>query len=58
MLLAAIYFFYGCWNRRFLFLLVFSTHLDYYTGVRIHDAALPRWMRIWLIISVAVELRF
>lgn len=58
MLLAASYFFYGCWDWRFPFLLAFSTFLEYYTGVRIHDAVSPRWKRIWLIISVAVELRF
>ena len=32
LLLAASYYFYSCWDWRFLFLLVFSTGLDYYTG--------------------------
>ncbi|MBX2972199.1 MAG: MBOAT family protein [Flavobacteriales bacterium] len=58
MLLVASYFFYGCWDWRFLFLLAFSTFLDYYTGIRIHDASSPRWKRIWLVISVTVNLGF
>ena len=34
LLLAASYYFYGCWDPRFLLLLMFSTLLDFYTGVR------------------------
>jgi D-alanyl-lipoteichoic acid acyltransferase DltB (MBOAT superfamily) len=58
MLLVASYYFYGCWDWRFLFLLAFSTFLDYYTGIRIHDARSERWKRIWLVISVTVNLGF
>ena len=35
-LLIASYFFYACWDWRFLFLLIFSTGLDFYLGNRIH----------------------
>ena len=34
LLLAASYFFYACWDWRFLFLLLFSTLLDYFTGLK------------------------
>jgi len=35
LLLAASYFFYASWDYRFLFLLIFSTLLDYFTGIKI-----------------------
>ena len=38
LLLASSYFFYTCWDWRFLFLLIFSTLLDYYTGIKMADA--------------------
>ena len=34
LLLLASYFFYACWDWRFLFLLAFSTFLDYFTGIK------------------------
>lgn len=58
LLLVASYVFYGWWDWRFLFLLVFSTGLDFYTGLRIRDAATPRASRIWLWISVGANLGF
>jgi alginate O-acetyltransferase complex protein AlgI len=58
LLLLASYLFYGWWDWRFLFLLVFSTGLDFYTGLRIRDAATPRASRIWLWISVGANLGF
>ncbi len=50
--------FYGCWDWRFLFLLVFSTGLDFYTGLKIFDAQSNRKRKIWLWISVGVNLGF
>lgn len=38
LLLASSYFFYGCWDVRFLALLIFSTFLDYYTGQQMAEA--------------------
>ncbi|MBL0308839.1 MAG: MBOAT family protein [Bacteroidetes bacterium] len=58
MLLTASYFFYGCWNWKFLFLLAFSTFLDYYTGIKIKDSESNRVRRVWLTISVVVNLGF
>lgn len=58
-LLAASYTFYSWWDYRFLFLLVFSTLLCYFSGLMI-DAALPGKpsRKIWLYISVVVNLAF
>ncbi|OOQ59492.1 MBOAT family O-acyltransferase [Mucilaginibacter pedocola] len=56
LLLAASYFFYSCWDYRFLFLLVFSTFLDFYTGQRIYRAENPRSKKFWLWLSVGVNL--
>ncbi|MDD4293536.1 MAG: MBOAT family protein, partial [Bacteroidales bacterium] len=58
LLLVSSYFFYACWDWRFLFLLVFSTFLDYYTGLRIHQATRPRARTIWLWISIIINLGF
>lgn len=58
LLLLASYFFYGCWDWRFLFLLMFSTGLDYFTGIRIHEAKSAALKKTWLIISVGINLGF
>ena len=38
LLLVSSYFFYSCWDYRFLFLLVFSTFLDFFTGIKMEEA--------------------
>jgi alginate O-acetyltransferase complex protein AlgI len=58
LLLAASYFFYACWDYRFLFLLIFSTLLDYYTGIRIAGAHNNNYKKLWLWISITVNLGF
>jgi alginate O-acetyltransferase complex protein AlgI len=58
LLLVASYFFYACWDYRFLALLIFSTLLDYYTGIKIHEAQNKAKKKIWLSISVCVNLGF
>ena len=58
LLLLGSYFFYGSWDWRFLFLLMFSTGLDYFTGIRIHEAKTAVWKKAWLIISVGINLGF
>lgn len=57
LLLLASYFFYACWDYRFLFLLIFSTFLDYFTGIRMFDAK-PGMKRFWFWLSVIVNLGF
>lgn len=58
LLLVSSYFFYACWDWRFLFLLVFSTLLDYYTGIKISKAKNERYKRFWLWLSISVNLGF
>ncbi|MFY7666037.1 MBOAT family O-acyltransferase [Flavobacterium sp.] len=58
MLLTASYFFYGCWDWRFVFLLAFSTLLDYYSGLVIGNATSQTKKKFWLILSVGINLGF
>lgn len=58
LLLVSSYFFYASWDYRFLFLLVFSTALDYYTGLKISAAEEPNTKKVWFWISVCVNLGF
>lgn len=56
LLLAASYFFYGCWDPRFLMLLACSTLLDYASGLHIHWTSKRQSKKVWLGISVAINL--
>jgi alginate O-acetyltransferase complex protein AlgI len=58
LLLVASYFFYACWDYRFLFLLVFSTFLDYYTGLKIHEVKTKKMKLFWLWLSIGINLGF
>lgn len=58
LLLAASYFFYACWDWRFLFLLIFSTLLDYLTGLKIAEATKPQWKKFWFWLSISINLGF
>jgi D-alanyl-lipoteichoic acid acyltransferase DltB (MBOAT superfamily) len=58
LLILASYFFYACWDWRFLFLLIFSTLLDYYTGIKIYEANSIRYKKLWLWLSISVNLGF
>lgn len=58
LLLVASYFFYACWDYRFLFLLVFSTVLDYYTGIKMEQSKTPSQKKFWFWLSVSVNLGF
>lgn len=57
-LLLASYFFYACWDWRFLFLLIFSTLLDYFTGLKMADSSGIKEKKFWLWLSIAVNLGF
>lgn len=57
-LLVSSYYFYSCWDWRFLFLLIFSTLLDYYTGLKIADSASQVKRKFWLILSIGINLGF
>ncbi|MBS1510056.1 MAG: MBOAT family protein [Bacteroidetes bacterium] len=58
LLMAASYYFYACWDYRFLFLLIFSTFLDYFTGIKMNDAPDKKGRRFWFWLSVIVNLGF
>ncbi|RJQ76360.1 MAG: MBOAT family protein [Desulfobacteraceae bacterium] len=62
LLLVSSYFFYGCWDWRFLSLIAISTLVDYGAGIKIHqednrgglDAA--RRKKRWMVLSVCTNL--
>jgi alginate O-acetyltransferase complex protein AlgI len=58
LLLASSYFFYACWDWRFMFLLIFSTFLDYSTGIKIYESTGRRKKLFWLWFSIAINLGF
>ncbi len=58
LLSVASYYFYACWDWRFMFLLLFSTILDYYTGLQIEKAPNQKMRKFWLWLSIGVNLGF
>jgi len=58
LLIVASYYFYSCWDWRFLFLLVFSTFLDYYTGIQIEKGRSEKNRKFWFWLSISVNLGF
>lgn len=58
LLLGASYYFYACWDWRFLFLLMFSTLLDFYTGIRMKDATNEKNKKTWFWASIIINLGF
>lgn len=58
LLLFSSYFFYACWDWRFMFLLIFSTVLDYFTGIKIQKATKLRNKKFWLWLSIGINLGF
>ena len=58
MLLIASYYFYACWDWRFLFLLVFSTGLDYFTGLKMEQCNTKKQKQFWFWLSIILNLGF
>ena len=58
LLIVASYYFYSCWDWRFLFLLVFSTLLDYYTALLIEKSNNERSRKFWFWLSIVLNLGF
>ncbi|MGN7864652.1 MBOAT family O-acyltransferase [Chryseobacterium sp. 22458] len=58
LLLLASYYFYACWDWRFLFLLMFSTLLDYFTGLKMQNAENQKGKRFWFWLSITINLGF
>ena len=57
-LILASYYFYSCWDWRFLFLLVFSTFLDYFTALKIEKSEKETPRKIWFWLSISINLGF
>jgi alginate O-acetyltransferase complex protein AlgI len=55
-LLVASYFFYSFWDWRFLFLLAFSTFLDFYTGLRMQHSKNSSIRKTWFWLSIIINL--
>ncbi|WP_339916531.1 MBOAT family O-acyltransferase [Yeosuana marina] len=52
LLLVASYVFYGLWDWRFLSLILLSTIVDYFVGIRIYDSGDSLKRKSWLWVSV------
>lgn len=52
LLLIASYFFYACWDYRFLALILFSTGVDYLFGIKISKTENKTTKKLWVWISV------
>ncbi|WP_345140549.1 MBOAT family O-acyltransferase [Flavobacterium ginsengiterrae] len=58
LLLLSSYFFYACWDWRFLFLLIFSTMLDYFSGIKISESNSKAAKKFWFWFSISINLGF
>lgn len=55
-ILVASYFFYGCWDWRFLFLILFISLTDFYVGRWIHTTESPRNRKRLLVGSLVINI--
>lgn len=58
LLIAASYYFYSCWDWRFLFLLIFSTLLDYFSAMKIEAATTQKERKLWFWLCISINLGF
>jgi len=52
LLLLSSYIFYGWWDWRFLALIIFSSFVDYFIGLKLHSENIPKRRRNWLFFSL------
>lgn len=57
-LVVVSYYFYSCWDWRFLFLLLFSTLLCYFTGIQIEKSTQEKGRKFWFWLSIIFNLGF
>jgi alginate O-acetyltransferase complex protein AlgI len=57
-LLIFSYYFYASWDWRFLFLLIFSTALDYFSVIKMSEAKTQKIKKYWFWISISINLGF
>lgn len=58
LLILASYYFYSCWDYRFLFLLIFSTLLDYFSALQIEKNEDLKTRKMWLWLCISINLGF
>ena len=58
LLLFSSYFFYAFWDWRFMFLLIFSTLLDYFTGLKMSESKTIQSKKFWFWLSIIINLGF
>ncbi len=58
LILLSSFFFYACWDYRFLFLLMFSILLDYVTGIKIAESEKISSRKFWLWLSIIINVGF
>ena len=56
LILISSYFFYGCWDWRFLFLIALSTIIDFFVGLKIYNSSNNRVRKILLWTSILFNL--
>ncbi len=56
LILGASYYFYGCWDPRFLALLVISTVMDFACGLAVDRIELPTKRKLFVALSMALNL--
>lgn len=57
-LIVVSYYFYSCWDWRFLFLLLFSTLICYSTGILIEKSTTERERKFWFWFSLTANIGF
>jgi D-alanyl-lipoteichoic acid acyltransferase DltB (MBOAT superfamily) len=57
-LVVVSFYFYSCWDWRFLFLLLFSTLLCYFTGIQIEKSTHEKHRQFWFWLSIVINLGF
>jgi alginate O-acetyltransferase complex protein AlgI len=50
------YVFYGFWNYKFCSLMMFSTLVSYFAGIKLYDAQTDRQRKLFLILPITVDL--
>ncbi len=58
LLIIASYYFYSCWDWRFLFLLVFSTFLDYVSAIMMENSISDKKRKFWLLLTIGINIGF
>lgn len=56
LLLISSYVFYGWWDYRFLSLILFSSFIDYFVGIKIEDSNGDKNKKRWLLVSLGSNL--